>query len=130
MPGDNLSTVAPGSDVEFPNNGPNNGSNILRISASTFNLVSIGIYLIQFQVSVDEPGQLCVALNLLEQAYTLVGRATGTSQLVGICLVNITVPNSILSIRNPSGGTTALTITPIAGGTNPVSAHLIIMQIQ
>ena len=64
MPGDNSTTVAVGTDVEFPNNGPITGSNITRTSASTFNLQAIGSYLIQFQVSVTEAGQLCVALNL------------------------------------------------------------------
>lgn len=37
---------------------------------------------------------------------------------------------SILTVRNPADNSTALTITPNAGGTNPVSAHLVITQIQ
>jgi len=129
MPGDNSSTVAIGTDVQFPNNGPISGTNIIRLSASTFNLNSIGSYLIQFQVSVNEPGQLCVALNLTEVPYTVVGRASGTSQLVGLCIINTTTINTIISIRNPAGESTALTITPLAGGTKSVSAHLVIMQI-
>jgi hypothetical protein len=36
------------------------------------------------------------------------------------------VPNSVISVENPSGEAAALTITPVAGGTNPVSAHLTI----
>jgi len=129
MPGDNSATVAPGTDVEFPNNGPNTGTTISRTGPSTFNLTNIGTYLVQFQVSIDEPGQLCVALNLVEQPYTIVGRATGTSQLVGLCLIRTSTSNSIISIRNPAAESTALIITPLAGGTNPVSAHLVILQI-
>ena len=83
-----------------------------------------------FQVSVDEPGQLGLTLNSVELAHTVVGRATGTNQLTGMSLVTTTVINSILTVRNPAGNSTALTITPLAGGTSPVSAHLVITQIQ
>jgi len=34
-----------------------------------------------------------------------------------------------LTVRNPAGNPAALTVTPLAGGTNPVSAHLTILQI-
>ena len=43
--------------------------------------------------------------------------------------VTTTVINSILTVRNLAGNSTALTITPLAGGTRPVSAHLVITQI-
>ena len=63
MPNDNSATIAPGSNIEFPNNGPNTHTIITRISASTFNLSNIGTYLIQFQVSIAEAGQQCITLN-------------------------------------------------------------------
>jgi hypothetical protein len=128
MPNDNSATIAPGSNVEFPNNGPNYSS-ITRTGPSTFNLTNIGTYLIQFQVSIAEPGQLCITLNSIEQPYTVVGGATGTSQIVGLNLITTTSSNSIISISNPSSESTALTLTHLAGGTNPVSAHLVILQI-
>ena len=129
MPGDNSATVAPGTDVQFPNDGPFSGSDITRLGSSTFNLAAVGIYQVFFQVSVNEPGQLEISLNLAPLPYTVVGRATGTSQIVGICLVQTFIVNSVLSIRNPSGNVTALTITPLAGGVDPVSAHLTIIRI-
>lgn len=55
--------------------------------------------------------------------------ATGTSQIIGMAIVTTTSVNSILTVRNPAGNATALTITPSAGGTRPVSAHLVITQI-
>lgn len=79
MPNDNTSTIAPGANIEFPNDGPNSGS-ITRISPSTFNLTNIGTYLIQFQVSIAEPGQLCIKLNSIEQQYSVVGRANCRSK--------------------------------------------------
>jgi len=72
-------------------------------------------------VSVDEAGQLILTLNGADLSYTVVGRATGTSKIVGMALVQTTVINSILTVRNPAGESTALTITPSAGGTWSVS---------
>ncbi|MBQ6884235.1 MAG: collagen-like protein [Clostridia bacterium] len=129
MPPDNAATVAPGTDVSFPQDGPNSKSGIFRVGADSFNLTQIGSYQILFEVSVDEPGQLILTLNGEDLAYTVVGRATGASQIVGMAIVTTTVINSILTVRNPAGNAAALTITPLAGGTRPVSAHLIITQI-
>ena len=83
-----------------------------------------------FEVSVDEAGQLLLTLNGADLPYTVVGRATGASQIVGMAIVTTTVVNSILTVRNPAGNAAALTITPLAGGTRAVSAHLVITQIQ
>lgn len=130
MPPDNSATVAPGTDVSFPQDGPTSGADITRTGPSTFNLSEIGTYQVLFQVSVTEPGQLILTLNGADLAYTVVGRATGTSQIVGMALVTTTSINSILTVRNPAGESTALTITPLAGGTRPVSAHLVITRLQ
>lgn len=132
MPGDNPATVAPGTAVEFPQNGSTNGV-ITRVNASTFNLKNIGTYEVQFQVSVTEAGQLEIALDsgsgFVELLPTVVGRATGASQIVGLCLIDTTSMNTKLSIINPSGNASALTITPLAGGNQSVSCHLVIKQI-
>jgi len=130
MPPDNAATVAPATDVSFPQNGPTSGGAIARINATQFNLANVGTYQVTFQVSVDEAGQLDLTLNGTEQAYTVVGRATGTSQIVEMCLLITTDINSVLTVRNPTGGSVALTITPLAGGSDVVSAHLVITQIQ
>ena len=122
-------TIAPGSAINFPNDGPTFGTDITRIDISHFNLVSIGIYQVFFQVSITEPGQLSIAINNLSDVTTIVGRATGTSQLTCMCLIETVALNTNLSIINPVGETTALTLTPFAGGTNQVSAHLVITRI-
>jgi len=132
MPGDNAETVATGTDVSFPQDGPTSGTTITRVVASPtqFNLAVIGVYQVLFQVSVSEPGQLILTLNGADLSYTVVGRATGTSQIVEISLVQTTSVNSILTVRNPSGNSTALNITPLAGGKRSVSAHLTIVQLR
>lgn len=129
MPPDNAATIAAGAPVNFPQDGPTNGI-ITRINPNQFTLPVIGTYSVDWQVSVSEPGQLMLQLNGTELASTVVGRAMGTSQIVGHTLIRTTEPNSILSVVNPSGNPAALTITPIAGGTHSVSATLVITRIQ
>jgi len=126
MPPDNSATIAIGAAINFNQDGPNNNSNITRISSSTFNLELVGIYEIIFQVSINEAAQLVIVINGTELDYTVVGRATGTNQIIGDCLILTTTPNSILSINNPIGSSTALTITPFGGGNKAISANLII----
>jgi hypothetical protein len=127
-PPNNAATVGPGTAVQFPQNGPG-GAVITRLSASTFQLANIGTYEVSWQVSVTEPGQLDLRLNGAEQPNTVAGRATGTSQISNDVLITTTSVNSVVSVLNPAGETTALTITPLAGGTNPVSGWLVIKQI-
>lgn len=103
MPPDNSATVAPGANVSFPQDGPNSGTGISRLGANSFNLGNIGTYLIQFQVGVDEAGQLQLNLNNSPLAYTVVGRATGTSQIVEIAIVDTTTINSIRSVLDCEG---------------------------
>ena len=92
-------------------------------------LEEIGTYQVFFEVSITEAGQLILTLNGADLEYTVVGRATGASQIIGMALVSTTVINSILTVRNPAGNPAALSITPLAGGTRAVSAHLVITRI-
>jgi hypothetical protein len=126
MPPDNTAPIAPGSPVQFPNNGPTSATDITRASPSSFNLVTTGVYLVQFQASVEEPGQLVIALNGAQLPYTVVGRATGSTQIVGLSLVSATA-GDVLSIINSIGNPGSLTLTPFAGSSaSPVSASLVI----
>jgi hypothetical protein len=129
MPPDNPAPVAVGGDVQFPQDGPAGGPSISRITASTFDLATPGTYEVTFAVSVSEAGQLELSLNGSALAYTVVGRATGTSQIVGEALVTVSAPDAVLAVENPAGNPAALTVTPLAGGGTPDSASLIIQQL-
>jgi hypothetical protein len=132
MPSDNSATIAAGSPISFPLNGPTSGL-ITRSSTtptSEFVIPDIGTYSITWQVSIAEAGQLVLMINGVENARTVVGRATGTSQIVGNTLLTTSTLNTTLSLNNPSGNPVALTISPIAGGTHPVSASIIIKRLQ
>ena len=135
MPPNNAATVGVGKPVQFPQNGPSTGAIIRHegTSLTEFVLPSIGTYQVDFSVSVDEPGQLVLGLNsgsgMVELGYTVYGRATGTSQISGDALVTTTAANSALELLNPAANTTALTITPLAGGTQPAAASFVIHQL-
>jgi hypothetical protein len=128
MPPDNPITVAVGAAVQFPNDGPTSGS-IFASSAFTFVLPDIGTYEVSFSVPVDEAGQLALALNGSELAYTVYGRATGTTAIAGDALVTTSTSNSDIEVVNPTSNSTALTITPLAGGTHADVASLVIKEL-
>ena len=138
MPPDNAATVAAGAPVQFPENGPTSGvitrhAGSSLIEATEFVLPNIGTYRVTFSVSVTEAGQLVLARNsgggMVELPYTVYGRAAGTSEISGEALVTTTVAGSTLELRNPTGNSQALTITPLAGGTHPAAASLVIQQV-
>lgn len=127
MPPDNAATLASGADVEFLQDSEVFVS-ILSWSSISFLLTLPGLCQVMFRVSVMEAGQLALALDGSELPQTVVARAAGTSQISGVSLLRAT-SGQILSLRNPAGNPTALTITPLADGTLAVSAHLTIMRL-
>jgi len=70
MPPDNSATVAPGTDVSFPQDGPNSTSDITRVGPDSFSLGEIGTYHVLFEVSATEAGQLLLTLNGEDLPYT------------------------------------------------------------
>ncbi len=129
-PPDNVATIAPGADVEFPQDGPTTAAGaVTRLSASSFVLTDIGVYRVSFQVPVTEAGQLVVTIDGVELASTVTGRFTGTTPIIGTVLVETTVVNSVLTLRNPAGSSLAFQVTPMSGGTSPSSATLLIERI-
>ena len=127
MPPDNAAPVAPGSAVQFPENGPSAGG-ITRSSPSQFVLPDAATYRVAFSVPVTEAGQLELTLNGAVVPYTVTGRATGTTTIAGEALVTASAA-TVLSVVNPSGNSTALTITPLAGGSQPVAATLVMEEL-
>jgi hypothetical protein len=128
MPPDNAATIPAGGAVSFPEDGSSSGT-IVRSDASTFVLPAVGTYQISYQVSILESGQLELDVNGVPLATSVVGRATGTTQLVSNSLVTTTTAGETLQVINPPGASAALTVGPRAGGTAPVGASLVIEQL-
>jgi hypothetical protein len=125
MPGDNISSVPIGGAIAFPRTDIPNS--IIIAGINQFILPDAATYEISFQVSVSEPTQLGISLNGFLVPASVVGRATGTTQLTGLSLITTTLPYTSLNIVNT--GYAAITLPPMAGGINPVSAHLIIKKL-
>jgi BclA C-terminal domain/Collagen triple helix repeat (20 copies) len=129
MPPDNSATVPAGGAVDFPQDGPNDGNaDITRINASSFVLANAGTYDVAFSVPVDEAGQLELTLNGAPLAYTVSGRATGTSPIAGEALVTASA-GDVVTVISPASAITALTISELAGGAEASSATLVIERL-
>lgn len=97
---------------------------------------SRGSYLSLLELSVKEDPNDDRNMHYLGREYMYYGmwnKAIDTLirylSLESATIVETSTINSVLTVRNPAGNATALTITPLAGGTSPVSAHLSILQI-
>ncbi len=99
------------------------GTSITQLSSSQFQLGAIGTYRITWQASVTEAGQMSLAVSdsatpgtPVELANSIIGRATGTSQIVGNTFLTTAFVNARVELWNASGSAAALTPTPTAGG--------------
>lgn len=128
MPPDNAATVPGGEAVDFPRDGANSGE-IVRVDNDEFLLPETGVYEVSWQVSVGQKGQLVLALNGVEQPQTVAGRSQGNTQITNTVIIETSAPNTVLSVRNPTGNSPALAATPSAGGDRPVAASLVIKRL-
>jgi hypothetical protein len=127
-PPDLTTTIAAGADVPFAHNG-SMSSGITYATNGQITIATAGVYRVEFMASVTEPGQLELNQNGLAISSTLYGRTTGTSEILGQATLTVAA-GDILTLRNPSGNSPALTFTPLAGGTHAdVSASITIEQV-
>lgn len=122
--------IEPGQDVPFPLNGAISMTDILRVSATQFNLVQPGTYQIFYQLTALGSGELILTVNNTEQLYTIVAKPSGITQMVSNCLITTTNPNTIITVRNPESANAALRLTSNQGGNNYNSNHLVVIRIQ
>ena len=128
-PADYGSTIALGAAVPFPHAGPTSGAGITAASSSSFTLAAAGTYKVTFVVPVNESGQLQLAVNGTPAATAVFGRSAINDQIVGQALITTVGINAVLTVINPAGNASALTVTPTAGGSVAASANLIIERL-
>jgi hypothetical protein len=121
--------LAAASAVPFPTNGSSSAV-ITRTGPSSFNLPAIGTYLVQFEALASNAGQLQLRLNGAYVADSVVGRATGQTQLVGVSLVTTSVVNSVLEVVNPPANGVLTFAAPGSSGAQTFTSRLSIMRIQ
>lgn len=118
--------VAAGADVTIPTDGPIIGTSIVRTNATTFTLVDAGVYLIQFQGSFTELGQIALTLNGTPLAASVVGKLAGDAQLGILQLVSVAA-GTTLTIRNVNA--LSITFLAILGGVLPSNLTLVISRL-
>lgn len=130
---DNMNPVAQYSAVEFPRTNITLG---IINNTTEFELPVPGVYEVTWQVPVDQEGQLELWLDqgsgTTGLAYTVVGRRTGNTQIVGNTLVKTTNTNSQVSIRNPNTEALIIPAYERSGETGiglPASASITIERI-
>ena len=129
MPTDNATAIEPGGDVAFPEQSFIGSTSITRTTDSSFTFTEAGIYLVLFNAAVSEAAQLVLTVDGTELPYTLSGTDSALSQITGISIISAG-ENSVLTVSNPASATTSVTLTPSAGGTSAVSAHLTIIRLE
>jgi hypothetical protein len=125
------SGITAGHAIPFAQNGPASG-NITRISDTSFQLGTVGIYEVMMQIPVQNTGQVVVALNNVELPYTVAGESNGSNNvsLVQKVFVQTIIPNSLLEIRFPAANTGTMKVVNSGGGNAAVSAHLVIVRVK
>ncbi len=129
MPADNAAPIAAGGDVAFPSTSAISPTGITRAGTSAITLAEAGTYLVSFNATPTEASQLVLTLNGAELPNTVTGTTAAGSELKGTYLITTTIPNSTITLRNPANSATTVTLTPSAGGANPVTAHLVVARV-
>ncbi len=135
--------ISIGLDVALPFTNTGSTTNVIvpvgGSGGTQFYLPVVGTYLVFFEASVSGAAQLELTLATSPVATpalvanSTVGRATGSSQIVGMSLVTTTTPNSVLSVISPSTNAGAIILTsgtPSGAVGSALSTHLVILRIQ
>lgn len=125
MPGNNPFPVSAGGRVEFPQLGPNTGTDIVALNATAFTLNTAGTYRVTFSVPVEEAGQLVVVLNGNQVPSTVVGRDARFTPIAGSVLIHADAGDR-LSINNQQFAFTPITVSVTPGGQPFATATLLI----
>lgn len=128
MPPDNAAAITAGGDVAYPRTVINIGTDITRLSDTSFTLATTGSYLVSFDATPTEAGNLVLTLNGTELPYTVSGNVTAGEPIRGTAIVPVATADSILTVSNPATAATSLTLTPATTGTAN-TANLIIAKI-
>ena len=127
MPTDNAVAIAPNEPIDFPTTATKT-NDITVTSPSVFTVTTAGNYLVMFQASTTEGGQLQLTVNNTPIAYTTVGKAGENTQIVGFAILPLAA-NDAISVINPQASTTGITLTQNAGGASAVAAQLVIAKL-
>ena len=108
----------------------NSGSGISRISDTSFNLAKAGSYQVMFHVTAVQIKKLGVTLNGTMQDYTISGRPSGASEIVGMTIVTTTQDDTVLTLRYPEDEEAISDVQPTDNPYLDITSHLVIIQLR
>jgi hypothetical protein len=127
----NTYPILPGREILFPLTTSTQGTKIVRNTPASFNLTVAGVYRYDFQVQVDQAGQIAVELDAgggyVPQFYY---PSAGNATITGHGTVTTTVANTVFHLKNPLDNTKSLYISGLVGGAFPAAAHLTLEAIE
>jgi len=103
---------------------------ITQVGTTEFQVALAGTYEVNFQVPVVSAGMLDIYINAVEQPDTVVGRSTGTCQIVGAGIILVLNASDQISVRVPTGAAVVVTENDVAPITlRPLTRNISIKQI-
>ena len=120
--------IAPGEAVRFDTNGPSTAGFIHFPGLADVVLTAAGVYKASFIVTAIEPNQMAVFLNGSPVPGSVYGSGAGTQQNTGEVIFSASAGDVITLVNH--GSHTAVTLQPLAGGTQPnVNASITLEQL-
>jgi hypothetical protein len=103
---------------------------IIRLDGSSFILPDAGTYEVTFNVHTTEPGQLSLEVNGTEEPECTgedFNPTSGGHPIAVNCIITAGA-GAVLSVVNPSGNSTALTITPADGAETHANSQTLLIK--
>jgi hypothetical protein len=138
--GSQFESIAAGQPFSFNNEIISSPSIIIHnniipayTSSTIFELINIGIYEINYQMSYPTDGGIVLftgisPLTMTQLPYTMIGKTTD-GQIHGSVIVQTTVNNSFISLNAASNNSAAIVIPPNSSTTNMSSTTISIKQL-
>ncbi|MDP3889112.1 MAG: collagen-like protein [bacterium] len=103
-------------------------------SGTVFQLVNVGRYEVNFQTTYAEDGGIVIyfgstVLTMLALPYTMIGKTPNGAVSMSV-IIEVTTPDSFLSINAAAGNAVALTVPPNSSTTNQSATTVSFKQIQ
>lgn len=127
---DYTTTVAVGAAIPFPRDDFLSGG-IIRSSTTEFLLPFAGTYKVDFIIQTTELGQWQVSVAGVAVANSTVGNQNPTSGghlFTGVAFVTTVSNDVLMSVINPAGNSTALTITPPGGAVTHANVQSLVIR--
>ena len=121
--------LQPGEDYPLPEDGANSGNGISRISETSFRLAEPGSYQVMFCVTTIQTPKLALTLDGEVLDYSVAGRPSGGSQIVGMTIVPTTQPDSVLTLRYPDEESNGEEAVPAENPRIDTTSHLVIIRL-